>query len=152
MGRPGSCRQELATRIERRVGAVGEDPERINRIVQSAAERHPRRTIPFGDVAGWSTARHFEQQVAVKLLRHGLTGVEGRLRFLAERQLLAELKHPAIARLLAGGVSGDGMPYFVMECVEGQPITTHCRLHALDLDRRLQIFLDVCEAVQYAHL
>ncbi len=43
------------------------------------------------------------------------------------------------------------MPYFVMECVEGQPITTHCRLHALDLDRRLQIFLDVCEAVQYAH-
>ncbi len=94
---------------------------------------------------------HFEQQVAVKLLKHGLTGVESRRRFLAERQMLAELQHPAIARLLDGGVSNDGVPYFVMEYVEGPSITTYCRENALALDRRLQIFVDVCEAVQYAH-
>jgi serine/threonine-protein kinase len=93
----------------------------------------------------------FEQQVAVKLLRHGLHGEESRLRFLRERQILARLAHPSISRLLDGGVTEDGTPFFVMERIDGKPVTTACDERRLGVDARLAIFLRVCEAVQYAH-
>jgi serine/threonine-protein kinase len=93
----------------------------------------------------------FEQQVAVKLVKQGLISEEARRRFLQERQILARLQHPAIARLLDGGVTAEGTPFFVMERVEGQPVTSYCSEHALKTEDRLRIFLQICEPVQYAH-
>ena len=93
----------------------------------------------------------FDQQVAIKLVRQGVLGEGARRRFLQERQILAHLQHPAIARLLDGGVSADGTPFFVMERVEGRPVTAYCDAHALTSEERLRIFLEICEAVQYAH-
>ena len=93
----------------------------------------------------------FEQHVALKLVRQGPSGGEILGRFLRERQILARLQHPNIARLLDGGVSADGRPYFAMEYVEGEPITAYCDGRSLDINRRLALFALVCDAVQYAH-
>jgi eukaryotic-like serine/threonine-protein kinase len=93
----------------------------------------------------------FEQRVAVKLLKQGVQGTEGRRRFLQERQILARLQHPGIARLLDGGVTDDGTPFFVMELVEGRPVTTYCDENHLSIASRLTVFLEICEAAQYAH-
>jgi hypothetical protein len=93
----------------------------------------------------------FEQKVALKLVRSGPFGGEIHGRFLRERQILARLQHPNIARLLDGGVTSDGRPYFAMEYVAGEPITTYCDARSLDVGRRLALFTAVCDAVQYAH-
>src|SRR5829696_113804 len=93
----------------------------------------------------------FEQRVALKLVRHGLDTVESHRRFLAERQILARLSHPNIARLVDGGIAPDGRPWFAMELVDGVPLTPYCDAHRLDIDPRLTLFLDVGEAVRYAH-
>ncbi len=93
----------------------------------------------------------FEQQVALKLLATGIPSPEAQARFLTERQILATLNHPNIARLLDGGVSKGGPPYFVMELVEGRPIDAYCNAHQLSVHDRLMLMLDVCSAVRYAH-
>ncbi len=93
----------------------------------------------------------FEQRVALKLLRLPLLGPEGRRRFTAERQILARLEHPAIARLLDGGILEDGVPWFAMEYVEGVPINQACDAARMDFDARLKLFLRACDAVDYAH-
>jgi eukaryotic-like serine/threonine-protein kinase len=93
----------------------------------------------------------FEQQVALKVVRGAQSSREILQRFLRERQILARLQHPHIARLLDGGVSSDGRPYFAMEHVVGEPITTYCDGRALGLAARLDLFASVCDAVQYAH-
>ncbi len=93
----------------------------------------------------------FEQQVALKLLRVGFGSDNRMQRFLAERQILATLNHPHIARLLDGGVTETGQPFFVMEYVGGQPLDRYCDAHRLSVRERLQLFLTVCTAVQYAH-
>jgi len=93
----------------------------------------------------------FEQEAAVKLFHAGRAGGGARRRFLAERQLLARLHHPGIARLLDGGLSEDGTPFLVMERVRGTPITEHAEAHALDVDARLALFLQAADAVAYAH-
>jgi eukaryotic-like serine/threonine-protein kinase len=93
----------------------------------------------------------FDQQVAIKILKHGVPGLDAERRFRQERQILAHLQHPGIARLLDGGVTGDGSPFFVMERVEGTPITEYCDARRLGVEQRLRVFLEVCEAVQYAH-
>ena len=93
----------------------------------------------------------FEQEVALKLIRYGRSTDELRQRFANERQILARLAHPNIARLLDGGLTDDGQPYFAMEYVEGVPINRYCDTHRLDVVERLRLFEKVCEAVQYAH-
>jgi serine/threonine-protein kinase len=95
--------------------------------------------------------QEFEQRVALKLIRRGMDSDFVRSRFLRERQILAALDHPHIARLFDGGTTADGLPYFVMEFVAGQPITDYCRAHSLPLAARLNLFRDVCAAVQHAH-
>jgi serine/threonine-protein kinase len=97
------------------------------------------------------TDGQFEQRVALKLVRRGLDSADAHRRFLAERQILARLSHPHIARLLDGGIARDGRPWFAMELVDGIPLTHYCDGRRLALDRRLELFLDVGEAVQYAH-
>jgi eukaryotic-like serine/threonine-protein kinase len=93
----------------------------------------------------------FRKQVALKLVRQGMDTDEVLARFRRERQLLAGLEHPNIARLLDGGVSDDGRPYLVMEHVEGEPITAYCDRLAMDVGGRLRLFEQVCDAVQHAH-
>ena len=95
--------------------------------------------------------QQFEQQVAIKLIKRGMDTNFIRERFLRERQILASLDHPHIARLFDGGATADGLPYFVMELVDGEPITEYCRRRGLSLDARLKLFRAVCSAVQHAH-
>ncbi len=92
----------------------------------------------------------FEQQVAIKLLRPGLITADTERRFLAERQILARLNHPNIAQLIDGGVTPGGRPFFAMEYVDGVPITEYCDREELSVDARLELFVQVCRAVQYA--
>jgi len=91
----------------------------------------------------------FEQRVALKLLPLPTPGLVRRFR--RERQILARLQHPHIARLLDGGVGEHGVPYFVLEYVEGQPITQWADAAQLDVRGRVRLMLAVCDAVQYAH-
>ncbi len=93
----------------------------------------------------------FEQRVALKLLRTGLTEGSPASRFLRERQILARLHHPGIARLLGGGITPEGTPYFALEYVEGRPLGHYCEQEALGLAARLTLFLQVCDAVDYLH-
>ncbi|MEM6648436.1 MAG: protein kinase, partial [Bacteroidota bacterium] len=93
----------------------------------------------------------FEQQVAIKLLHPTRATDSLRARFHAEQQILAGLNHPHIARLYDGGFTSDGLPFFVMEYVEGQPITAYCDEQRLSIEERLRLFQIVCEAVHYAH-
>jgi serine/threonine protein kinase/tetratricopeptide (TPR) repeat protein len=95
--------------------------------------------------------REFHQRVAVKLLHRGLETAEILARFQTERQILARLNHPSIARLFDGGTSADGRPYFVMELIEGRPIDAHCDAERLPLRARLALFLEVLGAVREAH-
>lgn len=97
------------------------------------------------------TGGEFEQQVAVKFLRHGLFGKSALSRFLRERQILARLRHPFIAGLIDGGATEDGTPYLVMEYIEGTPITSYAEKHNLSTEQRLDLFRKVCEAVSFAH-
>lgn len=93
----------------------------------------------------------YEQEVALKLVKPGLQSEEIVGRFRTERQILARLRHPNIARLLDGGVTQDGLPYLVMDHVDGVPITDYCRSHNLQTQDRLHLFEKVCRAVQFAH-
>src|SRR5438105_13201520 len=93
----------------------------------------------------------FQMQVALKVIKRGADTHYAIKQFRNERQILARLEHPNIARLLDGGVTADGLPYFVMEFVEGQCITDYCRWAKLDITSRLQLFRSVVAAIQYAH-
>ncbi|MEZ5558721.1 MAG: serine/threonine-protein kinase [Pseudomonadales bacterium] len=93
----------------------------------------------------------FERQVALKVVKRGMDSERVVQRFRVERQILARLNHPNIARLLDGGITDDGRPYFVMEYVEGLPITEYCDRHHVSVAARLRLFQKVCSAVQYAH-
>jgi serine/threonine protein kinase len=93
----------------------------------------------------------FQKQVAIKLLRAGEASPFVVGRFRNERQILASLDHPNIARLIDGGTTEEGIPYLTMELVEGLPIDDYCDAHKLSITHRLKLFLDVCSAVQYAH-
>lgn len=94
---------------------------------------------------------HYHQQVAIKLIRPGMDSRQILQRFHQERQILASLSHPHIARLLDGGSTSAGQPYFVMEYVDGEPLDVHCETAGLSLARRLALFCLVCEAVHAAH-
>ena len=93
----------------------------------------------------------YKKQVALKLVRAGPDSAFVIGHFKNERQILASLDHPNIARLLDGGTTEDGVPYFVMELIEGQPVDEYCDAHSLSIPARLALFSQVCAAVQYAH-
>lgn len=93
----------------------------------------------------------FEKQVAIKVLKRGTDTDEVLWRFENERHILARLEHPHIARLLDGGTTADGLPFLVMEHVEGERVTDFCQSRHLSTAERLRLFLEVCEAVQFAH-
>ena len=93
----------------------------------------------------------YQQQVAIKLLHSGLISTEARHRFESERQILASLDHPNIAKLLDGGTTSEGIPYLVMEYVDGEPLHQYCDKHRLSVTERLWLFQQICSAVQQAH-
>ena len=149
----GESAVALATDLVARI--AGESP--------SVAERVAQRIGPFRLIAelgqgGMGTVylaerdAHFAQRVAVKLIRRGLhLDPELVRRFVDERQMLASLDHPGIARLLDGGVTDDGLPWFAMELVDGEPVDRFCDGRRLSIDERLELFRTISAAVHYAH-
>ncbi len=95
--------------------------------------------------------KQFNQKVALKIIKKGMDSSETVRRFQTERQILAKLVHPNIANLYDGGITDDGLPYFTMEYVEGEPINEFCDNKQLSISRRIELFLQVLDAVQYAH-
>ena len=95
--------------------------------------------------------QEFKKRVALKIVKRGMDTDEILRRFRHERQTLAGLNHPYIARLYDGGTTESGLPYFVMEFVEGIPIDQYCDVHRMTIEERLHLFCKVCEAVHYAH-
>lgn len=93
----------------------------------------------------------FRKRVAIKLIRGGMETEFAIRRFRNERQILARLEHPNIARLIDGGATSGGMPYYVMEYVEGEPLNLYCESRRTPLRERVEIFLNACAAVHYAH-
>ena len=93
----------------------------------------------------------FEKQVAIKILNRGADTAEILRRFRAERQILARLDHPNIARLLDAGTTDDGLPYFIMDYIVGAPVTRFAVAQKLSTRQRLELFLKICAAVEFAH-
>ncbi len=136
---------------------------------RASAELEGPRVVPGATFGSWEIVKEigaggmadvflakriagdFEQLAALKLIKRGVDTDEIVHRFRQERQILASLDHPNIARLLDGGVTSDGRPYFVMEWIDGQPIDERCNREGASLDLRLRRFLDVCHAVEHAH-
>jgi len=93
----------------------------------------------------------FAQEVAIKVMRDGFNPEGLAARFKAERQILASLDHPNLAKVLDGGITEDGEPYFVMELVDGEPIDAYVARRELSVDERVRLFRSVCQVVHYAH-
>jgi non-specific serine/threonine protein kinase/serine/threonine-protein kinase len=94
----------------------------------------------------------YQKKVAIKIVQKSVDDSAGIIeRFRGERQILARLEHPNIARLLEGGTTGDGVPYLVMEYVDGVPLNRYASEHALTIHESVKLFLMICDAVQYAH-
>src|SRR6476469_9551481 len=93
----------------------------------------------------------YRKEVALKIVRRGLDTDDILRRFRNERQILAQLDHPNIARLTDGGTTDEGLPYFVMDYVKGEPLAAYCEAHGLSTTERLDLFRKVCSAVTYAH-
>jgi serine/threonine protein kinase/Tol biopolymer transport system component len=129
------------------------------RLSAAGAQIGPFRLVRILGEGGMGTVylaeradREYRQQVAIKLMRTDLGRDREMLRrFRAERQILADLNHPYIARLLHGGTTSQGAPYLVMEYIDGSPIDRFCADRDLPLAERLELFLKVCSAVDYAH-
>lgn len=91
------------------------------------------------------------RRVALKIVKPGMDSREVIARFELERQTLALMSHPSIAHIIDAGATDSGRPYFVMEYVPGVPLTRYCDQHRLSIEKRLELFLQICDAVQHAH-
>ena len=123
----------------------------------------PRRLVPYllldpigegGMATVYRACRNddaYRQEVAVKVLRRGWDSAELLRRIRSERQILAGLDHPHIAKLLDGGSTEDGRPYLVLQYVHGEPIDRYCEVRKLPLGARLDLFLELCGAIEFAH-
>ncbi len=159
----------LKAEVEALLGSETRGLRRAAVPVAALLESMPETELDVGDrVGAWKLVRklavggmgavyladradgHFQQQAAVKLLR-GFPSGEALTRLAAERQILASLQHPHIARLLDGGATPTGQPFLVLEYVEGKPIDQWCRERSLNLSARLRLFRNVCRAVAFAH-
>ena len=141
-----ACVQELVETRESRADAVAGERIGAYELI---------REIGRGGMGAVYLARRadaeYNKEVAIKLLKRGTDTDEVLRRFRAEREILARLDHPNIARLLDGGTTQDGLPYFVMEHVVGARITDFCFANNLNIRQRIELFLKVCAALQFAH-
>jgi len=160
---------ELRREVESLLAAEGEAGDFIEEPAFSLRDRRPEPTLTGRRLGAYRLVEEigrggmgrvyravraddaFDRQVAVKVLKRGLDTDEILERFHRERRILANLDHANIARLLDAGSTGEGLPYLVMEHVEGRPIDVYCDQRELSLDRRLDLFETVCEAVSAAH-
>jgi eukaryotic-like serine/threonine-protein kinase len=131
-------------------------PEESDEVMEGRSIGHYRivREIGRGGMGAVYLAERtdeYREQVALKIVKRGMDTDFMVRRFRHERQILASLHHPNIARLLDGGTTEDGRPYFVMEYIEGEPIDEYCAHHYLSISERLKLFRTVCAAVHYAH-
>ena len=137
------------------VEAGAEVPEAPSRAGERVGAYELLEEIGSGGMGTVHLARRaddeFEQRVAIKLMRPGFASDLDLKRFKSERQIAAVLDHPNVARLLDGGATPEGAPYFVMEHVEGGPLLEYCRERGLSVRERLILFRQICAAVQYAH-
>lgn len=135
--------------IELEVGrpdaALGEriGPYRLEALIGSGGMGRVYRAVRCDDV--------FDKAVAIKRIKRGMDADEIIARFRTERQILARLEHPNIARLLDGGTDAQGLPYLVMEFVDGLPLTAYIDEYKPSLEARVRLFREICDAVQYAH-
>jgi len=146
---------------------MSEDPtipegERTTRDTRAARGRAPERIGPykilqplgeggFGVVYQAEQTEPVRRSVALKVIKPGMDSAAVLSRFEAERQALAVMDHPCIAKVFDAGMSGEGRPYFAMELVRGEPITEFCDRNRIALKERLKLFMRVCDAVQHAH-
>ena len=138
----GAAAKEVASGADRWIGAQLDQYTIVRRIAEGG----------MGVVyLAHRSDQQFEQEVAIKLLTSARSAAELRSRFLGERQILANLNHTNIAQLFDGGETDDGVPYLVMEFIDGTPITDFCADRNLDISQRIELFKQVCAAVQYAH-
>lgn len=153
---------------EQMTGKEGDPPEQTSADIEGteldepSAREGPEYVGPFrildrlGD-GGFGVVYLAEQtqpvrrRVALKVIKPGMDSEAVLARFEAERQALAVMDHPCIAKVYDGGTTPEGRPYFVMEYVRGLPITQHCDKHRLSIEERLELFIKVCNAVQHAH-
>ena len=170
-GDDGDLRREVSSLLEADAAgnALDEHLPRLRIAVAADWARDSEAPPPGATIGSWRIQRElgrggmgvvmlaersdgqFEQLVALKLIKRGMDSEAVLGRFLRERQILARLSHPNIARLLDGGLSSDGRPYFVMEYVEGAPLVEYCSSHSLGLRARLDCILQICAALQFAH-
>jgi len=158
-------REALRARVERLLQAERdstgflEAPPPMARAAQHAGERlgafEVTELIALGGMSAVYRGRRadgaYDQDVAVKVFDAAHLDASARERFDVERRIVAALDHPGIARIIDGGATADGSPYVVMELIRGKPITRYCNRHRLDLGRRLELFREVCEALDEAH-
>ncbi|MBZ5505694.1 MAG: protein kinase [Acidobacteriia bacterium] len=133
-------------------------PPRVIRQLLEGQELGPYRVLRKTGHGGMAEVylaercdNEYRKQVAVKIIRKGLDNKCNLRQFCTERQILADLDHPYISRLLDGGTTGDGVPYLIMEYVDGDRIDNYCDAHRLSIKERLQLFLKICAAVHHAH-
>jgi eukaryotic-like serine/threonine-protein kinase len=144
---PEGASPEIGRALQTQAPAISEATDRIGRY-------HLQRKLGeggFGVVWVAEQREPLRRQVALKIIRPGMDSREVVARFELERQALALMDHPNIARVFDGGATEAGRPFFVMELVPGVPITRYCDEHELPTGARLQLFLQVCRAVQHAH-
>ncbi len=148
-----NAKRNLASSLEENAAADTDAEDRMIGLRLGAFEL--KKEIGRGGMGAVYLAERadgeFHQKVAVKLIKRGMDTDFIIRRFRHERQILANLNHPNIARLLDGGTTENGLPYFVMEYIEGEPLYRYCDKHKLNTRRRLQIFEQVCAALQTAH-
>lgn len=144
---------ELANHIQSKSGASAGSPEMAEGTIIGSFV--VTGTIGRGGMGDIYLARRaddlYKQKVAIKVLRAGLDSRDILRRFRQERQVLASLDHPNIARMYDGGITENGRPWFVMEYVDGVPIDQFCDQNKCSVSERIQLFLTVCSAVGYAH-
>ena len=153
---------EVRAQVEAQLSMLEGESSDFAVVARPVAEPPPRQIDRYELLAelgegGFGTVFLAEQRepvhrkVALKLLRKGMDSAQIVARFAAERQALALMDHPHIATVFDGGATADGRPYFVMEYVDGLPITEYCDRHALGTDARLLLFTKVCAAINHAH-
>jgi WD40 repeat protein/serine/threonine protein kinase len=165
-GEDAELRREVESMVRHSGELIEDFAEDLNSTVSATTDESSRagerlgayeivREIGRGGMGAVYLARRvdgaYDQEVAIKFLKRGTDTDEVLRRFRAERQILARLEHPNIARLLDGGTTLDGLPYFVMEYVPGGRITDFCFAQNLHVTQRIELFLKVCSAVQFAH-
>ena len=138
--------QIAAPLLDAAAALAGPVPDRVGpfRVVREIGRGGMGRVFLAERVDG-----QFDQRVALKVIQSGAPGIVKR--FVEERRILALLTHPGIARLIDGGITTGGLPYFAMELVDGEPIDRYCETRELSVDERIDLFVRVCDAVSYAH-